>query len=84
MLPKLKFRSLRRSAAAGLVLLSLAGFTAKTASAADIVDTAVSAGHFKTLVAALQAAGLVDPGPTPSSRPRTKPSPSCRRARSTI
>ena len=27
---------------------------------ADIVDTAVSAGSFKTLVAALQAAGLVD------------------------
>jgi uncharacterized surface protein with fasciclin (FAS1) repeats len=37
------------------------------ASAADIVDTAVSAGQFKTLAAALQAAGLVDtlkgPGP---------------------
>jgi uncharacterized surface protein with fasciclin (FAS1) repeats len=34
---------------------------------ADIVDTAVSAGNFKTLVAAVQAAGLVDtlksPGP---------------------
>lgn len=34
---------------------------------ADIVDTAVSAGSFKTLVAAVQAAGLVDtlksPGP---------------------
>ena len=33
----------------------------------DIVDTAVAAGHFKTLAAALQAAGLVDtlkgPGP---------------------
>jgi uncharacterized surface protein with fasciclin (FAS1) repeats len=37
-----------------------------TASAADIVDTAV-AGHFNTLVAAVKAAGLVDtlkgPGP---------------------
>ena len=35
--------------------------------AADIVDTAVAAGNFKTLVAAVQAAGLVDtlkgPGP---------------------
>jgi uncharacterized surface protein with fasciclin (FAS1) repeats len=35
--------------------------------AKDIVDTAVSAGNFKTLAAALQAAGLVDtlkgPGP---------------------
>ena len=30
------------------------------ALAADIVDTAVSAGSFKTLVTALQAAGLVD------------------------
>ncbi len=30
------------------------------AHAADIVDTAVSAGNFKTLVAAVQAAGLVD------------------------
>jgi uncharacterized surface protein with fasciclin (FAS1) repeats len=37
------------------------------AYAADIVDTAVAAGNFKTLVAAVQAAGLVDtlkgPGP---------------------
>ena len=31
-----------------------------TAQAADIVDTAVSAGSFKTLVAAVQQAGLVD------------------------
>ena len=30
------------------------------AKAADIVDTAVSAGSFKTLVAAVQAAGLVE------------------------
>lgn len=39
---------------------------ASTASAADIVDTAVS-GHFNTLVTAVKAAGLVDvlkgPGP---------------------
>ncbi|HEX8984530.1 MAG TPA: fasciclin domain-containing protein [Bryobacteraceae bacterium] len=37
------------------------------ASAADIVDTAVAAGNFNTLVTAIQAAGLVDtlkgPGP---------------------
>lgn len=37
------------------------------ASAADIVDTAVAAGNFTTLVAAVKAAGLVDtlkgPGP---------------------
>ena len=50
-------------------LLSLAlsvGFVL-SAQAADIVDTAVKAGNFKTLVAAVQAAGLVDtlkgPGP---------------------
>jgi uncharacterized surface protein with fasciclin (FAS1) repeats len=38
-----------------------------SAQAKDIVDTAVSAGNFKTLATALQAAGLVDtlkgPGP---------------------
>lgn len=38
-----------------------------TAKAADLVDTAVSAGQFETLVAAVQAAGLVEtlkgPGP---------------------
>ena len=38
-----------------------------TAQAADIVDTAVSAGSFKTLVAAIEAAGLAEtlkgPGP---------------------
>ena len=67
MLPNITLRRLAKSAAAGVVLLSLAGFAARAASAADIVDTAVSAGHFKTLVAALQAAGLTDvlkgPGP---------------------
>ena len=44
--------------------LSLAAFSAQ---AADIVDTAVAAGSFKTLATALGAAGLVDtlkgPGP---------------------
>jgi uncharacterized surface protein with fasciclin (FAS1) repeats len=56
----------------GLILLlpastALAGDTCPVAAAAktaakanDIVDTAVSAGSFKTLAAALQAAGLVD------------------------
>ena len=39
--------------------LSLAGVTARAADK-DIVDTAVGAGNFKTLVAAVQAAGLVD------------------------
>ena len=48
------------------VALPLA-FAANAASAADIVDTAKSAGQFNTLVTAVQAAGLVDtlkgPGP---------------------
>jgi uncharacterized surface protein with fasciclin (FAS1) repeats len=35
-------------------------FAAGAASAADIVDTAVSAGQFTTLVKAVQAAGLAD------------------------
>ncbi len=35
-------------------------FSAMAAATADIVDTAVKAGNFKTLVAAVQAAGLVD------------------------
>src|SRR5215203_281435 len=37
-----------------------AGFQARAAQQQDIVDTAVAAGSFKTLAAALQAAGLVD------------------------
>ncbi len=36
-----------------------AGHHEKTAGAKDIVDTAVAAGQFKTLAAALEAAGLV-------------------------
>jgi uncharacterized surface protein with fasciclin (FAS1) repeats len=40
-----------------LAAFSLAGLSAQ---AKDIVDTAVAAGNFKTLAAALQAAGLVD------------------------
>lgn len=43
-----------------LSLLVLAGMTIFSASAADIVDTAVSAGSFNTLVTAVKAAGLVD------------------------
>jgi uncharacterized surface protein with fasciclin (FAS1) repeats len=50
------------------LLLTLSfGASAFAASTNDIVDTAVAAGNFKTLAAALQAAGLVDtlkgPGP---------------------
>lgn len=47
--------------------LSVSMAMAAPAWAADIVDTAISAGSFKTLVSAVQAAGLVDtlkgPGP---------------------
>jgi len=64
MLLKQGLRRLVKSAAAGLIALSLTG---AAASAADIVDTAKSAGHFKTLLAALAEAGLTDmlkgPGP---------------------
>lgn len=51
-------------------VLAIAGMTAVTNAAEekkDIVDTAVAAGTFKTLAAALKAAGLIDtlkgPGP---------------------
>lgn len=45
----------------GLLTLSLVGLThAGSAWAGDIVDTAVSAGSFNTLVAAVKAADLVD------------------------
>ena len=49
------------------IALSALSFAALSASAKDIVDTAVAAGKFNTLATALQAAGLVDtlkgPGP---------------------
>ncbi len=43
-----------------LLALTLGLGMSVSAFAADIVDTAVKAGNFKTLVAAVQAAGLVD------------------------
>ena len=43
-----------------IIVLSALSFAALSASAKDIVDTAVAAGNFGTLAAALQAAGLVD------------------------
>jgi len=54
--------------AAALFALAIPAFVMPVpAQAADIVDTAVAAGSFKTLVAAIQAAGLVatlkGPGP---------------------
>ncbi len=50
-----------------LIALALTIGSATASFAADIVDTAVNAGNFKTLVTAIKAAGLVDtlksPGP---------------------
>jgi uncharacterized surface protein with fasciclin (FAS1) repeats len=43
-----------------LIALALGFGMSISAFAQDIVDTAVKAGNFKTLVAAVQAAGLVD------------------------
>ena len=52
-------KSLRNLAVAAAIAVS--GFAMSVQSyAADVVDTAVAAGNFKTLVAAVQAAGLVD------------------------
>lgn len=48
-----------RSVVAVMALVA-AGNAFSAESKADIVDTAVAAGSFKTLVAAVQAAGLVD------------------------
>ena len=48
-----------RVSLATLALVSALSFTGR-ASGQDIVDTAVSAGNFKTLAAALKAAGLVE------------------------
>ena len=49
-----------KSAVLGCALVLPIAFGATMARAADIVDTAVAAGSFKTLVAAVKAAGLVD------------------------
>jgi len=58
-------RSFRIGAVVASLFLTTAAFAAPPAQ--DIVDTAVSAGSFNTLVAAVKAAGLVDtlkgPGP---------------------
>lgn len=51
-----KFKSMLGAAAVAMSLTVVA----LPAKAKDIVDTAVSAGQFKTLVAAVKAAGLVD------------------------
>ena len=50
-----------------LVASILALGVAFSVQAKDIVDTAVSAGNFKTLAAALTAAGLIDINSAPAS-----------------
>ena len=52
-------KRLRNLAAAAAIAVSGFAMSAQ-ALAADVVDTAIAAGNFKTLVAAVQAAGLVD------------------------
>ncbi len=47
-------------AIAAVMFLSLGAMARPKSASKDIVDTAVAAGSFKTLAAALQAAGLVD------------------------
>lgn len=67
----MKLKRAARFSAAVVAMASLLSLTAfagpKAAPTKDIVDTAVAAGSFKTLAAALQAAGLIDtlkgPGP---------------------
>jgi uncharacterized surface protein with fasciclin (FAS1) repeats len=54
--PMLNFR---RTLIAFAAMLPIA-FSSSFAKAQDIVDTAIAAGQFSTLVAAVQAAGLVD------------------------
>lgn len=59
---------LRRFAAVAATVIGIAAGSASAYAAdKDIVDTAVAAGQFKTLAAALTAAGLVDTlkGPSP-------------------
>jgi uncharacterized surface protein with fasciclin (FAS1) repeats len=51
---------MKKSLKQSVVALALGLGMSVSAFAADIVDTAVKAGNFKTLVAAVQAAGLVD------------------------
>lgn len=51
---------MKMSLKAALVGVALSVSSTMALAAKDIVDTAVSAGNFKTLATALQAAGLVD------------------------
>lgn len=56
----MKARILKFSVAAIAAVALVASVSVKAQAPKDIVDTAVAAGSFKTLAAALQAAGLVE------------------------
>jgi len=56
----MKSRLTRSIATAAVLALGIAAASAANAPQKDIVDTAVAAGSFNTLAAALKAAGLVD------------------------
>jgi transforming growth factor-beta-induced protein len=57
----MRYSTFARSLMAGLVAMALINSVAvRAAEEKDIVDTAVAAGDFTTLVAAVKAAGLVD------------------------
>jgi len=56
----MKSRLTRSIATAAVLTLGIAAASAANAPQKDIVDTAVAAGSFNTLAAALKAAGLVD------------------------
>ena len=53
-------KSLSKTVMLAAALMALSGGSTARAQGGDIVDTAVSAGQFTTLVAAVKAAGLVD------------------------
>jgi uncharacterized surface protein with fasciclin (FAS1) repeats len=56
----MKSQFIRFAVAAVAAVALVAGSTVRAQQPKDIVDTAVAAGSFKTLAAALQAAGLVE------------------------
>ena len=83
---KSKVMGIASAAAVVLTVVGLAlGSTFARASNQDIVDTAVGAGQFKTLAAALGAAGWSRPSRvrarSPCSRRPMRLSPNCRPAR---
>ncbi|MGY6707997.1 MAG: fasciclin domain-containing protein [Rhizobiaceae bacterium] len=51
---------IKRTILAATAAIAISGYAHASSHQADIVDTAVAAGNFETLVAAVEAAGLVD------------------------